>query len=30
MVQCRQLEAAVGGAQELAQHTGSRAYEVGA
>ena len=26
--QCRQLEAAVGGAEQLATHTGSRAYEV--
>lgn len=28
--QCRQLEAAVGGAQALSRLTGSRAYEVGA
>ena len=28
--QCRQLEAAVGGAQSLSRLTGSRAYEVGA
>lgn len=27
--QCRQLEAAVGGAQALSRLTGSRAYEVG-
>lgn len=27
-VQCQQLESAVGGAQQLATRTGSRAYEV--